>query len=254
MEEKKELSQRELAEIGKSGYEITGVTPDEFQANIKARLVTSRRLAYEFAKFFYQMTDDVAGFLVEMDALNKRIVAWVFLQNNKFSNENKFKAVIQSNQVVRGTSIVDVYMNTRREQSAYMTLTDDAKNVFDQFLFDDPGIRYNKNGKWVPKWNQLYSEKTNNRNIYGNNPNSVYNFGVLPLDPRKILAKMFGEKASETDYFEYTITPRIALPGGSYPNILLDIQQANGETINETANEIGWQTQNELGFVTPHIR
>ena len=73
MEEKKELTKEELAELGKSGWKMTGVSPATYESNVNTLLITSRKLAFEFAKFFYAMTDDVAGCIIDVNQLTKRV-------------------------------------------------------------------------------------------------------------------------------------------------------------------------------------
>ena len=133
-----------------------------------------------------------------------------------------------------------------------MTLTDDAKSVFEEFLYGD-APRSPKGQTWVPVWNRIYSEKTENRNPYGINPAAVYNYGVIELDPTRILAKIYGEKASENAYYEYSIMINnvIGIHDAQFPNYMLSITQANGETISKIASEIGFSMQNNLGIVTP---
>jgi len=250
----KELTKEELAELGKSGWKLTGVEPAKFESNVNTMLVTSRKLAHDFAKFFFAMSDDVAGCIIDVNKLTNRISCWLYLQNNKFDRKGKkFKAVVQSNLVARTSSIIDVYTNTYRSQNTLMSLTDDAKNVFDEFLYGDAPRTPKQGGKWVPQWNRIYAEKTENRNPYGINPAAVYNYGVIELDPTRILAKMYGEKASENAYFEYAILINsvIGMNNVQFPNYLLNIMQANGETINKVASEIGFSMQNDLGIVTP---
>ena len=253
MEEKKELTKEELAELGKSGWKMTGVSPATYESNVNTLLVTSRKLAFEFAKFFYAMTDDVAGCIIDVNQLTKRVSCWLYLQNNKYDHKSKkFKAVVQSNLVARTSSIIDVYTNTYRTNNTLMTLTDDAKSVFEEFLYGD-APRSPKGQTWVPVWNRIYSEKTENRNPYGINPAAVYNYGVIELDPTRILAKIYGEKASENAYYEYSIMINnvIGIHDAQFPNYMLSITQANGETISKIASEIGFSMQNNLGIVTP---
>lgn len=256
MAEEKQLTDKELAELGKSGFKMTGVEPAKFDSNINTKLVTSRKLAQEFAKFFFAMSDDVAGCVIDVNRLmNNRVSCWLYLQNNKFNpNGNKFKAVVQSNLVARTSSIIDVYTNTYRSNNTLMTLTDDAKNLLEEFLWADAPRTPKGGNKWVPIWNRIYSERTENRNPYGINPAAVYNYGVVELDPTRILAKIYGEKSSESAYYEYgvAINSVIGMHDVQFPNYLLIISQGNGDTINKIANEIGFSMQNDLGIVTPH--
>lgn len=251
MEEKK--VSREDMEVGKGLFKLDNVTPAKFEANVTMKLTTSIKLARQFAEFFYSMSDDVAGCIVDIDQMTKRVACYLYLQNSKFTNEKKFKAVVQSNMAVRGSSIIDRYTNTYKAQNTIMSLTDDAKNVFQEFLpFSAP--RKNKGGNvWVPIWEQIYSEKVENKNPYGINPAAVYNYGVIQLDPNRILAKMYGEKPSENDYFEYEVFPMYVMGtyGVQFPNYILSISQGNGETIRKVCNEIGFSMQNDLGIVTP---
>ena len=254
MEDNKELTKKELAEMGKRGYKLEGVEPATFDSNVSTKLITSRKLAHEIAKFFFAMTEDVAGCIIDVNKLTNRVSCWLYLQNNKFDYEkNKFKAVLQSNQIARNSSIIDAYTNTYRAQNTLMSLTDDAKATFEEFLWVDAPRGQKQDGTKFPRWNQIYTEKTNNHDPYGINPAAVYNYGVVELDPTRILAKIYGEKASENAYFEYAIfiNTIIGMQDVNYPNYLLSIMRANGETISKVASEVGFSMQNDLGFVTP---
>lgn len=247
---------REDKEMGKSNFTVAEVRPIAFRANEENCFILSDTLAREIASYFFELTDDVVGALIYINQFNK-VACDLFMQNNRFKDENKFKAVIPTATKVRSSSIVDQMRNVTSAQNAMLALTDDAKSVFEPFLqWEAPRKKINAN-LIVPDWNRIFFEKPAQKNVFSVNPNAISTFGIVSLDPERILAKMYGEKVNEKAYFQYKLVVlgvannRAIMNNVAFPNYNIKISRINEENVRRNSQEIGMSMNNELGFVTP---
>lgn len=254
-EKEKKVITREDKEIGKSNFQLEGVKPIQFRDNEANCFILSTTLARDIAAFFYDLTEDVVGALVQVNQAGKLSVD-LFLQNNAFKDENKFKAVIPTATEVRSSSIVDQMRNVNSAKNAMLALTDDAKAVFEQFLFFE-APRKKIGNLIVPEWNKIFFERPVCKNTFGINPSAVATYGIVTIDPERVLAKMYGEKCSDKAYYQYKLmiigiaNNRFTTGGVAFPNYSIKISRYNEENVRRNSQEIGMNMNNDLGFITP---
>ena len=257
MAEEKTTQQDKMSkELGKSNFVLQEVKPIGFRANEENCFILSTTLAKDIASFFYELSDDIVGALVYLNQYNK-VAVDLFMQNNRFKDGDKFKAVIPTTEQVRSSSIIDQMRNVTSAKNATLALTDDAKAVFGDFLpLEAPRKKITAN-QIVPEWNKIFFEKPAQKNVFGLNPNTISTYGIVTLDPERVLAKVYGEKCSEKCYYQYKLivigiaNNRYSTGGTAFPNYTLKISRFNEENVRRNSQEIGMNMNNDLGFITP---
>ena len=250
----------EKKKLGMSDFSYE-IEPQELDSNIESLMIDSFSLGREVNKFFKLMTDDYVGCKITLD--NNSVVCTLFFQDNPIAdNSDKFKAVIPSNVINKAHgSIIDIVNSAYNPNRHSLTLTEDAKKVFKDFIPFRHYVTFDKlfDDKGNVIWNKIYSETTIRNQFGGFSVNKPYTYGVLVIDLTRWLAKIYGEK-SGNDYYQYEVSvvrnimnPFATNFSGFYANntkYLLNVTRYNQETIKKLALENNIiPTGNELGII-----
>ena len=192
-------------ELGRGGAEIVVSAPMEFNPNKIEKAIMTTDLEKQIGSMFKSICDDTVMTLVRV-AENGKLIVELFFQAEPYDKNNlgkKFKAVIPHELEARSGNTVDSLKMLGRSKTSVLSLTEDAKrNLADLVLSE----HCDRNTRKV-NWNLVYSERFDYRDVFENGtPKRItYNYGVVILDPARVIARLYGEKNPNGAYYQYVI-------------------------------------------------
>lgn len=204
------------------------IEPIEFDGLLKTKFTTTVELAKMVNEIFRPVFSDYEGCLVLPNQMGGFDTVVYFC--DKGVQDERLKAlrpvVQQGNQLNISQRISNI---NRRFQNKTYELTDDAKDVFSEFMVKE------RNSNKV-RWNQLVVEKAEN-----NYNSCVIHVQLNGIDIMKIIKKIYGSsvKGNRTDY-SMKLERGIGMnTSGMYANYLVSILQLDTKEVEKVAQSVG---------------
>ena len=220
----------------------------EFKGTVKTSYTTTQDLCKDINKIFSEVISDYEGCMIEPDAYGNLSLK-IYLAGDKPEDVNKVKCL---EKIGSGTvnNVFDRLSNFNRSQSSrYFALTEDAKDILEEFV-------YAPNGK-KPNWNSIAVEFTDNSGWGAGQ--RIYT--KVQLDLKRVIKKMYGKKLADGGYADYMISMVRPLgydfsaqqgmmynPAALVSNYIISIAQLDSKELERLCKEIGIAPQSTTGF------
>lgn len=210
--------------------------PIPFNGELKSKMTTTVELSKNINNLF-KIFDDFEGSIVVPDMYGQLQVMLYFKDRGNIAmGEGKTRCIepVGMNNNRPGIGMFSQIQNlqTRYAQRKYQ-LTQDAKDIFSEFINIRPGSKIN--------WNQFVKEITEQTGYYS----TAITVEVAGLDIIKLIRKMYGARVPDSkarlDYNINLIKPfGIDMNSGAMStNYLIAIQQLNSKEVEKLAQEMG---------------
>lgn len=204
-------------------------TPDGFNPTYETRLITTQDICKKVNGLFRNAISDFFGSTILPNPTTGQMELTIYLKDTGASDKVKMiEPVVSTNLGTNDMGSRIANLNSRN-LGRTIQLTKDAQEIFQEFLLK-PNYGNNK-----INWNNYSMECAEQVAAYGGRYN-IY-IKLFNLNLNAVLAKIWGETATEGGRYEYSAVIAKPIPGTN--NFIVTIQRFHNNNIEEFASQVG---------------